>query len=252
MQLRKSIFNDIKGQPRLQKAVSLALYLKAILGQGSVLHNYTINKLHEKSGVSPTTLKKYLPILKKNKWIQLQGKHNQHLVISKLASHSQKRNISLDEFDFKSFKDTYNSLRAFLALAIQARKDFIRQTILSYHNPSNKKEFCMARKKVKRFVKMGVLNRVDSAYKEFGVSFKRIAQETGNCIRTAQRIIQFAIKRNWCIKHRHAEIYHLKGVGFRDTDGLFTYSTKDYLVLMHANSYTLENPISDALGMVSI
>lgn len=248
MQLKRTTFYETKGNPRLQKALALALYLKGLVGRTSTIHNYCIYRLHLLSGVSPSTLKKYLPIMRQMGWVKFDGKHNQHLVIKKLASHTAGRNICVDEFDFESFKDTYNSLRAFMALAVQHRKEFIRRTIQTYRAPSNKEVFKKARKTLKRLVKMDVLEGMDIEYRETGLSYRRIAQETGNCIRTAQRIIKYATERDWCVRQRHAIIHRLKGICFRDVEGFFTYSTRDYVVLMQANTYKLSERITLSLG----
>ena len=82
MQVRRKIINECKGKPRLQKALAMALYIHWRLGRSSCLQNYTINKLHTITKISPTTLKKYLPLLKELGWVKFQGKDNQHLIIS--------------------------------------------------------------------------------------------------------------------------------------------------------------------------
>lgn len=252
MDLKRKFFNECIGDPRLQKALSLAICLKNQVGKTSVIRDWSVNKLHLITGASPTTIRKYLPILKSRGWVHFSGKRRQHLVVGRISSHTAHRNICINEFKFDSFKDIFNSLRAFLALALQARKDFIRQTLQTYRNPFNHKEFVKARKTLKRLVKRGVLSGMDARYKEYGLSLKRIAQETGNCIRTAQTTIKHAIGMGWCKKQHHPEAYYLKGISFRDTGEFFTYSTKNYVVLMHANTYILSDEISKSLGMVYI
>lgn len=252
MHLKRRIFHNCIGNPRTQKAVALALLLKLRLGRTSTLHNWTVNKLHDASGVSASTIKKYLPIMKAMGLVHTEGKNNQHLVIGRISSHTAHRNICIDEFCFDSFKEIYNSLRAFIALAIQSRKDFVKRILQTCQNPLNHNEFVKARKALKRLVKRGVLRGVDAAYKELGLSYKHIAQETGNCIRTAQRIMKYAINMGWCKKHQNKEAYEIKGISFRDTCEIFTYSTKNYVVLMHANTYTLSEGISESLGLVYI
>ena len=252
MRLKRELFNNCKGNPRQQKALALAIYLKRLLGRTSTLHDYTVNKLHKISGLSPTTIKKYIPILKQMDLVHFTGKNNQHLVVSKLSSHTGNRNINIDAFKFSTTKDIYNSLRAFLVLAIQARKDFVRRTIQTFSHPSSNKEMRSARKTMKRLVKAGVLKGIDDVYCELGLSYARMARETGNCIRTIQRVIKFAIANGWCKKRVNKEVIPLKGIAFRDTGEFFTYSTQDTLVLMHANIYYLSEGISNSLGMVYI
>lgn len=250
MQVRRSIFNHIKGNPKQQKALSLCLLLKYRCGRNSTIKDWTYNKLHNITSMSATTLRKLLPILIKNGWVHFSGKNNQHLVVGRNASHNKERNIRVDIFCFDSFKKLYNSVRALVALAVQHRKDFIRHTIQTCHNPKDNKELRKARKHMKRLVRMGVLKGMDDEYNELGLSYSRIAQETGNCIRTAQRIIKFAIIAGWCSKKQKKTFYQLKGISFREGYGLFTYASKDYIVIMGANRYSLKEDVSNCLGMV--
>lgn len=236
----------------MQKAISLLICLKCRAGKSSTIRNWSYNKLHLIAGVSPSTVRKYLPILKAKGFIHFSGRDNEHLVVGKMSAHTAHRNICIDEFCFDTFKDIYNSLRAFIALAVQARKDFIRRTIQTYHDPANHKVFIKARKTLKRLVKRGVLSGVDAEYKEYGLSYKRIAQEIGVCIRTAQRVVKYAVGNGWCRKHQNKEAYELRGVSFRDTGEIFTYATRHWVVQMHANTYSLSRLISDSISRVGI
>lgn len=248
MQLRRKTFYGCKGDPHLQKALAIALYLKYILGRTSTLHDWSINKLHRISRISATTLKKFMPILRRQGWVRFYGKNNQHLIISKLASHTRGRNIEVDAFCFDSYKETYNSLRAFIALAIQHRKDFIKRTIQTYHDPSSYNEFIKARKTLKRLVTKEILKGTDVKYEELGLTFKRIAKETGNCIRTAQRIMGYAINKGWCFKEHHYIKRRLKGICFRDGGEFFSFSTRNYIYIKKPNSYILSPSIDTYLG----
>lgn len=247
MLLKRKIFHDCTGNPRVQKAVSLALLLKHRLGRTSTLHNWSTNKLHDVAGVSASTIKKYMPIMKSMGLVHFCGKNNQHLVVSKISSHCQGRNINISKFDFSSFKEIHNCLRAFLALAIQARKDFIRRTIHALHNPTSSKMLKRARSKMRRLVKRGVVSGMDAVFEDHGISHARIARETGNCLRTAHSIIEFAIKKRWWKKEKHELRVLLSGIAFRDTGGLFTYTTKNYLVVSLANTYTLTKSIYNSI-----
>lgn len=247
MQLKRKTFHECRGNKRIQKAVSLALLLKFRLGRVSTLHNWSVNKLHDIAGVSASTIKKYLPIMKSLGLVYTEGRNNEHLVVRRLSAKQQGRNIDVSQFNFSSFKDIYNCLRAFVALAIQARKDFIRRALHAVHNPSSIKELKSARAKLRRLVKNGVVGGMDAVYREFGISRAHIAKETGNCLRTAQNIIVFAVGKRWWKKENHQERVLLSGVGFRDTGEFFTYATKNYLVLSHANTYTLSDSIYKAV-----
>lgn len=229
---------ECKGQPRLQKAVAFAVFMKHKLGNSSLMRDYTINKIHTLTKISATTIKKYLPILKQCGFVNFCGKNNQHLIVTKLCSHTQGRNVKFDNFCFDSYKDVYKSLRAFLALIIQSHKDFVKRTLQIVAKPKNWKEFKAARKNVKRFVKQGILCDVREKYKEYGLSFKRIAIETGNCVRTAQRIINYAIDKGWVSKKKNYKKIFVPRINRRQSD-MFTFSTLNNVYIVYANTYEL-------------
>lgn len=247
MQVRRKTINECKGQPRLQKALAFALLLKFRLGRSSMMRNYSINKIHTLTKISATTIEKYLPILVKNGWVTFCGKGNQHLIVCKLCSGTNNRNVCVDRFCYDSFKDVYRSLRAFLALIIQSHKDFIRRTIQIATNPENGENCKAARKLVKRLVKQGILCSIYDAYKEYGLSLKRIAKETGNCTRTAQRVMQYAINKGWVAKQHHQKQIFAPKTNYYIPYG-YTFSTKNNIYRIYANTYELSTCIASDIS----
>lgn len=247
MRLKRKIFHECIGNPRIQKAVSIAVLLKIRLGRVSTMHNWSVNKIHELTGISATTINKYLPLMKSIGLVCTEGRNNGHLVVKRLSSKRQGRNIDISKFDFSSFKDIYNCLRAFLALAIQARKEFVRRALHASQNPSSPGELKRARSKLRRLVKNGVISGMDAKFEDHGISRARIARETGNCLRTAHNIIEFAINKKWWKKENHEIRVLLSGIAYRDTGELFTYTTKNYLVISLANTYILEDSIYNSI-----
>ena len=240
MQIRRRTINECKGEPRLQKALAFAIYLKFKLGRSSFMESYSINKIHNLTRISATTIKKYLPILIENGWVSFCGKQNKHLVVSNLSSHTKGSNIKIDRFCFDSFKDVYNSIRSFLAILIQARKDFIKRTIQIATNPKVGENCKAARKTVKRLVRKGIIRNVE--YKEYGLSYKRIAKELGNCARTAFRVMQYAIKKKLVCKHNNVEQIYAPKVFYRSIIG-YTFATKNNIYRVYANTYTISHGI---------
>lgn len=240
MQVKRKTINECKGQPRLQKALAFALLLKFRLGRSSMMRDYSINKIHTLTKVSATTIRKYLPIIIEKGWVTFCGKNSQHLVVAKICSSTNNRNVCVDKFCFNSFQDVYRSLRAFIALIIQSHKDFIKRTIQIASHPKKGQNFKAARKLLKRLVKQGVLKSVYDAYKEYGLSLQRIAKETGNCVRTAQRIMQYAINKNWAKKTHNYE--KVKSANFY-CDG-YTFYKNGYLYKVNANTYELSKNVT--------
>jgi len=239
--------NRCKQNPTLQKALAFALFLKSRLGRDCTLHNYTINKIHQLTNIQSTTIKKYLRILKRMGWVVFIGNNKQHLSITNLCSHTAKRNIVVDKFIWDSFKTVIRSIRSFIALAIQARKDFIRRTIQIASNPQEGQNFKAARKTVKRLVKQGILKSKYQEYKEYGLSLKRIATEIGMCERTAQYIMDFAVKNNLVFKYHNFNQVCAKNVHFMDIDG-YTFTTKNNMYIMKANLYVLDKDVAMSLS----
>lgn len=246
MRLRRSFIHQAKGDPVTQKALAVAIRIKSCIERDSTVYDYSINKVHTLTGISAKTLNRYLPILEDMGIVRYSGKYNQHLVICNMVSHSAPRNICIDKFDFSSFRSVYNSLRAFLAIAIQHRKDFIRRTIQTIADPKDFKEFQSARRTMKRLVKKGIAC-FGQAFKENGISYKRIAKETGNCVRTAEKIVDFAVSHGWMDKIKNYKLWFIPSVNSREVEG-FTFTTRRYGYVVYSNSYELSPSVSYDLG----
>ena len=232
----------MKGQPKRQKTLAFAIFLKFKLGRSSLMRNYSINKIHTLTGISATTINKYLPVLIENGWVRFDGKNQQHLIVCKLASHADNRNINIDKFCYDSFKDVYNSIRSLLAMLIQARKDFIKRTLQIVTDPHKGQNFYAARRTMKRLVRKGIIRDVYTKYKEFGLSYSRIARELGNCARTSFRVMQYAISKKWVVKHNHQEQVFAPKVLFTPVEG-YMFSTKNNLYRILANTYVISTGI---------
>ncbi len=239
--------NRCKQDQMLQKALAFALFLKSRLGRDCTLRNYTTNQIHVLTNIQASTIKKYLRILRQQGWVTFSGNNGQHLSISNLCSHTAKRNIVVDTFVWDSFKSVIRSIRAFIALAIQARKDFIRRTIQIATNPQKGQNFKAARKLVKRFVKQGILNGRYQWYKEYGLSLKRIAKEIGVCVRTAQYIMNFAVENEFVAKYHNFKQVCAKNVHFMDIGG-YTFTTNNNMYVVKANLYVLNKDVAMSLS----
>lgn len=244
MELSRRIINDIKGEQRKQKAVAIALCLKHSIGRDSCIHDYNPNKIHSLIGISPNTFKAYLPLMVEMGLVHFDGKNKEHLVISSLHSKRRNRNIDIHRFSFKTFKAVYNSLRAFIMLLIQRRKDFIKRTLQLANNPYPGDDCKKARIKVRCLVRQGILRK--TIWDEKGISYKRIANEIGCCVKTAQKIVKFAIRRKWCTKTTHFNYFYMRGVNHRDVYG-YTFTTLNYGYNVCANTYKLSKGIKECL-----
>lgn len=239
MKVKRRILNEVKGQPTLQKALALAILLKSRTQRDSTIKDYTINKIHVLASVSAATIKKYLPVMEDMGLVRYTGKNGQHLLIEKVSSKADSRNCDIPVSEKDTMRDVYQSLRAFLALLIQYRKDYVRRTLLAFSNPQRGDDFKSLRQQVKGLVYAGVLCGIFEKYKELGISYKRIAKETGNCQRTAERIIKYAIAKNWVKKTVNIISCFVKGVCHRFVYG-FDCTTRNNAYIFKANTYDLK------------
>ena len=247
MQIRRLTLNTIKGNPRYQKAVAMAICIKNATGRSSIVLNYNPNKIQQLTKISPNTFKKYLPIMIELDLVKFVGKDNQHLVIRRMHSKQEKRNIDIHRFCFKSFTEIYRSLRAFLVLLVQHRKDYIQRILQIAQHPRKGQDCKAARKTVRNLVRKGVLRSPQDEYKELGISYDHFAKETGNCARTCQRIVAYALKKRWWRKKHHFEWIYMPGVNYRYVDGC-TFTLANYGCVVRANTYTLSRGICGSLG----
>lgn len=234
----------MKASPRKQKAVAIALCLKYRCDRNSIVRNYNPNKIGNIIGISPNTFKTYLPLMLEMGLVRFDGANNEHLVVCCLHSSHKSRNIDVHRIDFRSYKEAYNGLRAFLLLRIQKQKDFVRRTLQLAFNPLPWDDCKKAQKKVKGLVRQGVIKGLE--YIEKGLSYKRLAKETGNCIRTAQNIVQYAADRKWWKKETHFNPIYMRGIHYLDIEG-FTFTTNNYAYAVMANTYTLSRSIKSCL-----
>lgn len=225
----------------------MALFIKSKIGRGSTIRNYSVNKVRTITGISATTIKKYMPVIIGMGLAHFEGRGCSHLVIGKMCSRTDGRNICVDRFVFTSFKETYNSLRAYLFLLIQSRKDFIRRTIQTATCPKRGEDFKAARKTMKRLVREGVLRSMYETYKEYGIGLARIAKETGNCIRTACNVVKYAVGHKLVQKKRHFSRVFAPNVNFRQVDG-YTFSTMNSLYKVLPNTYSLNKYVASDIS----
>lgn len=252
MNLRRKYLDDVKAQPMLQKALAISLYIKCRAGSSSCINDYSINKIHKLTNISPATLKKYMPIMIEQGYVKIvSGKKNtKRLIVCKLSSKHKERNISISKIKFNSFKEVFNSIRAYIFCKLQAKKNYLKRLLQLATNPKRGQNFKGARRKVRKFVSRGILKGCE-VYKEYGISLKRIANELGTCVKTAQKVVNYTCEKKWIKKHNHKFYIHAPFICKQDVEG-YTYSTMNYLYSVCANSYTLSKSMEKDFGMVSI
>lgn len=247
MKLRRRYITEIRGNRTMQKCLAISLILKTKLKK-SRIHQYTINKLCQLAGISHKTAEKYEAWMIEYGYAHFEGtKDNRVFIINSVASHTSNRNIDISIMDLSSFQAAYRSLQSFIFMRIQHNKDFLQHLLQSRHDPESPSEFRAAKRKVKDLVEQGKLKSLDVHYEEFGLSLKRIAKEVGCCIRTVQRVIDYAVHKQWVERHYNFEWVYAPHVNHREVPG-YTFSTQHKLCIAHANTYLLAPAVTEGLS----
>ena len=232
--IRRNIFYCIYNDKNIVKALALAVFVKHRI-KSSTITNFTIDKLHKLTGLHATTIKKRLKTLKELGLISRTGNNEEHLVFNSISSHNKFRNVDISKAIFDTIKDIEKSLLTFIVVEIQKRKNFVKQILNLVQKARNYKEGKAARRKCRVFGLQG-------EYKEYGISYKRIAKEMCVSVAKAVSIIRYAVENQFLNKtHNQKQVFCL-GVASMAKYELNiggTFYTKDNIYKIYANTYTL-------------
>lgn len=223
------------GDKTAQKAVSLLMLLKSRIGRTSAIKGASMNRIAALAGTSPSTIKKYLPMWRNMQLVEWQGTKGDVLVIKRLASKTNHRNVEVDKLDYKTFKMLYKTLRSLLFLILNSHKSFIRRLLRVVTDPRKGENY----KKARKLSEFYACREADGTfrYKEYGLSYKTTARKLGYCARTAEEIIKLAIRKKWCSKTTRYMSQYLPKVRGRFVEG-YTFTTMNHGYKVLANTYT--------------
>lgn len=237
--IRRKIITDIAGSPIKQKAVAFAMLMKRASKESSVIRHFTVYKLHKlscneqgKGGMAYKTIRKYLDVLFK---MELAEVMDGDLYIKRLASKSKHRNIDISSFELDTSKNIFNEIRDLLFLVVQAHKDYVLSLLRLRRDPSWDTDY----KKVRRLCKK-CCNDPNAEYKEYGLSYRRIARQLGCCARTAFKVVGDTIGRQWCTKTNRCAVVELPNVNYKDVPG-YSFTTQHHGFIIRSNTFTLSN-----------
>lgn len=237
--------NEMYRNPELRKAIAFSLYMKSRVVSSSVPH-FTINKLHEISGVSATTIKKRLRILRQHNMVSFTGKGGHCIVFNSLRSHTSHRNICIKDIDFiadhcshkntnaQNVKFIDDILTALLIIEIQNHKNFAKQMIQQSDQPKGLNELKIAKKACNRF-------GYSDKFSDNGISYKYMAQKIGCGLQKAFDIVKFATKGQILVKFRNVQKFYFPGAKFIKEELLriYTYIKGNTAYKVSANRYQL-------------
>ena len=244
MKIKYIYLKILRGNQILQKAFGLALLLKRKTVY-SRIECYSINKMRKIAGISHETAKKLESVMLQEGYIHFEGnRENRILVVNSLSSSYSSKNICIDCFDFSSYKSVLKCLQAFIFIYKLVNITYIKQLYQNRHNPKNKREFKATYKKMKDLSQRGVIKDINAQFHDNGISLKKIAEVVGCDIKTAQKIIKFAIDKEWIKKNRRQESFYAPKVNYRNVEG-YTFATKDNLYRILPNNYPLSEFIKE-------
>lgn len=225
------------GNKELLKAIAMLMFIRKQLGS-SILRNYSINKLVSITGAHASTIKKRIRVLSRYNLVSVTDKT---LVLRSIVSKHAKRNIKLGErfMKYSTLKEVEYSLQAMLVKELQNKKDFAKRTIRNAHGSSHDYKVVKAARDAAR--KFGYGNQ----YVEKGLSYKTIAKRLGVSIKTAVKIVKFAVKRTILKKTTHFLSTYLPKVNYMEGLG-YTFTTYNYGYTVLANTYA----VAPALALV--
>ena len=234
MQVRNSIIHKLNNDAQVRKALALSLYCKDELGIHYV-KEFTYNKLHVLTGIHVSTLKKRIRTLMQVGLAFMEGRK---LVFNKVHKDNNRNNIVLDTERMHTLKDYEYAIISLGIAIVQANKIFAKSVIDKCTDPKNLKEY----KSAKKFANAHGYGR---KFVDNGISYEYMANKFGVSVKTACSVVKLAVKNLiLCVKKNFEQIF-VKAVN--KTIGKFysecTFSTKNNIYIVHANSYSLGHAV---------
>ncbi len=256
MEIRRKILNDMYCNPELRKAIAFSLFIKTRV-KSSAVQRWSINKLHEITGVSACAVRKRIDTLKALSLVEFTGKNNRCLVFKSLKSHTSHRNVLVPNIEFISNEDSKknayaqnikfieDTLSAMLIVEIQNHKNYAKQMIQQSKRPKGLKAYKEAKNACNHF-------GYGEDFCDNGISYIYIAQKLGVSLQKAFNTVKFAVQNGILQKCRNIKKFFYSNINYiEDMIGNYTYLKNNIVYKVYANNYKLFPPHS-IRGMVCI
>lgn len=217
------------GNSRLLKAVAFVLFFRHKCGNISTLKNFTINRLHELTGLHSTTIRKRLATLKECGLICVE--RGMLMFRSLTSKNHARRNMRLSKFCYKTIKDVEYSLHCLLLTIKLQQINFAKSTILKATNGRTHKEVKAARRTARKY-------GYGRKFIDCGLSYRGIAEFLRTSVSKAVMVIKNAVSRGFVTKKSNFEALFMQNVNHLCLDN-YTFTTRNYAYRVKANSYTL-------------
>lgn len=232
--IRRKVFMNIASDKGLVKAVALAVFIKTRYAS-SCIRNFSYRKLRDMSGLHDVTLKKRIAKLEEYGFIKRVGRHGEHLIIGSMSSHNNRRNIDISCIDFSTIKDIEKSILSLVVVEMQKRKNFVKHILNCVREPKDTAEYKWAKRQCRDY-------GYEGEYKEYGISYKRIAKEMGVCLQKAFGVVKYAVTKGFLTVEKRQEQLFVRGAiamsKYSDRKG-YTFATRNNVYKIYANVYSL-------------
>ena len=154
------------------------------------------------------------------------------LVFAKIKNSQNRNNFTLETESLNSVKD-YEKTVVTLGIAnIIRNKEFVKSVTDNLHSPKSLKEL----KKAKKLARIYEYTE----YVDNGISYAYMAEKFGCSIKTMVEIVKFATKKGFLVLKKNVETFFAHGICWRlnKNNSQFTFTTKNYAYIVHANSYS--------------
>ena len=215
--------------PRLLKAVAFVLFFRHKHGKFSTIKNFTVNKLHEMTGLHSTTIRKRLDTLKDYGLVRIERGNLAFLSLT--SKNHANRNLKLSKFSYKTIKEVEYNLHCLLFTVKLQRMNFAKSAILKATDGKNYNDVKTGRR----------LSRKYGYGKEFidcGISYRSIADFLKIGVSKAVLVVKNAVLRRFVTLKRNVEAVFMQNVNYLSLDG-YTFTTRNYAYKVKANSYVL-------------
>ena len=186
------------------KALSLLVFMRRYeLTHKGVAKDYSVNQIHDASGLHPTTIKKRLKELQD---LGLPGSKRQgKYLFLKTRAKNARKNIVVSVPQKSTVKNIENILLS-IRLQIKLRqKEFLHNvlSIAKYGLTANAKKATLKQiKHAKRWLREHCnFDWHKRGFVDYGWSFKSIAKYLGTSIAKAFQVVKFSIEKKFIVKH---------------------------------------------------
>lgn len=227
MNIKRSIIHRANESKQTQKAVALALYCKDKLNV-NYIDDFSYNKLHVLTGLHDNTLRKRIKTLLS---IGVAFFQKKRLVFAKIKNSQSRNNFTIETDSLNSVND-YEKAVVTLGIAIIIRnKEFAKNVSDNLHNPKRLDDL----KKAKKLARIYDYTE----YVDNGISYDYMAEKFCCSIKTMVEIVKFATKKGFLAIKKNVETFFAHGICWRlnKNNSQFTFTTKNYAYIVHANSY---------------